>query len=186
MLLSMGHKELDTTERLNWTEWCWCHLKFFWYLVLSELFHSPPWFSSGGFIAPLCFLPLEWYHLHIWASLVAQRVKNLTAIRETWVRALGQENPLEEGMANRLQYSCLENPRGQKSLVGYSPWSHEESDKTARLSRAQHSNQYIIWIRERKTRNGVYPTNSFFLHFFPKWSSDPFEIIKFKRFFRRG
>ena len=29
-----------------------------------------------------------------------------------------------EGHGNSLQYSCLENPHGQKSLVGYTPWSH--------------------------------------------------------------
>ena len=34
-----------------------------------------------------------------WASLVAQSVKNLPAIRETWVQSLGWEDPLEEGMA---------------------------------------------------------------------------------------
>ena len=34
-----------------------------------------------------------------WASLVAQTVKNPPAIRETWVRSLGWEDPLEEGMA---------------------------------------------------------------------------------------
>ena len=34
-----------------------------------------------------------------WASLVAQTVKNLPAMRETWVRSLGWEDPLEEGMA---------------------------------------------------------------------------------------
>ena len=28
------------------------------------------------------------------------------------------------------QYSCLENPHGQRSLVGYSPWSHKELDVT--------------------------------------------------------
>ena len=33
------------------------------------------------------------------ASLVAQIVKNLPAIQETWVQSLGQEDPLEEGMA---------------------------------------------------------------------------------------
>ena len=33
------------------------------------------------------------------ASLVAQTVKNLPAMRETWVRSLGWEDPLEEGMA---------------------------------------------------------------------------------------
>ena len=32
-----------------------------------------------------------------WASLVAQLVKNLPAMRETWVRSLGWEDPLEEG-----------------------------------------------------------------------------------------
>ena len=34
-----------------------------------------------------------------WASLVAQLVKNLPAMQETWVRPLGWEDPLEEGMA---------------------------------------------------------------------------------------
>ena len=33
------------------------------------------------------------------ASLVAQTVKNLPAILETWVRSLGWEDPLEKGMA---------------------------------------------------------------------------------------
>ena len=35
----------------------------------------------------------------IWASLVAQKVKNLPRMQETWVRSLGWEDPLEEGMA---------------------------------------------------------------------------------------
>ena len=34
-----------------------------------------------------------------WASLVAQTVKNLPAMRETWVQSLDWEDPLEEGMA---------------------------------------------------------------------------------------
>ena len=33
-----------------------------------------------------------------WASLVAQLVKNLPAMQETWVRSLGWEDPLEKGM----------------------------------------------------------------------------------------
>ena len=33
------------------------------------------------------------------ASLVAQMVKNAPAMQETWVRSLGQEDPLEKGMA---------------------------------------------------------------------------------------
>ena len=39
--------------------------------------------------------------------LVAQMAKNLPAMQETPVRALGQEDPLEMGIAT--QYSCLEN-----------------------------------------------------------------------------
>ena len=39
-----------------------------------------------------------------------------------------------EGNGNSLQYSCLENPHGQRSLVGYSPWSHKESNTTERFS----------------------------------------------------
>ena len=38
------------------------------------------------------------------------------------------------GHGNPLQYSCLENPRGQRSLVGYSPCGRKESDTSARLS----------------------------------------------------
>ena len=34
------------------------------------------------------------------------------------------------GHGNALQYSCLENPHGQRSLVGYSPWCLKESDTT--------------------------------------------------------
>ena len=36
---------------------------------------------------------------HIWASMIAQLVKNLLAMQETWVRSLGWEDPPEEGMA---------------------------------------------------------------------------------------
>ena len=46
---------------------------------------------------------------------------------------------------NPLQYSCLENPHGQKSLVGYSPWGCKELDVTERLSTAQYAYPYISW-----------------------------------------
>ena len=39
-----------------------------------------------------------------------------------------------EGHGNPIQYSCLENPHRQRSLVGYSPWGHKESDMTEQLS----------------------------------------------------
>ena len=36
-----------------------------------------------------------------YASLVAQMIKNLPAVQETWVLSLGWEDPLEKGMATR-------------------------------------------------------------------------------------
>ena len=35
-----------------------------------------------------------------------------------------------EGHDNPLQYACLENPHGQRSLAGYCPWGRKESDTT--------------------------------------------------------
>ena len=41
--------------------------------------------------------------------MVAQVVKNLPVMQETWVRFLSWEDPLKKGMATCFQYSCLEN-----------------------------------------------------------------------------
>ena len=43
-------------------------------------------------------------------------------------RGLGRSPGEKNG--SPLQYSFLENPRGQRSLVGYNPWGHKESDST--------------------------------------------------------
>ena len=51
------------------------------------------------------------------------------------------------GHGNPLQCSCLENPHGQKSLVGYSPWGHKESDTTEQLSTAQNRDGRILSLR---------------------------------------
>ena len=42
----------------------------------------------------------------------------------------GSGSSPEGGYGNPLQYSCLENPHGQRSLAGYSPWGPKESDTT--------------------------------------------------------
>ena len=46
--------------------------------------------------------------LHLWTSLVAQMVKCLPAMQETWVKSLGREDLLEKEMATHS--SILENP----------------------------------------------------------------------------
>ena len=52
--------------------------------------------------------------IHTWAPLVAQLLKNLPAIQESWVRFLGQEDPLEKQMAT---HSSI--------LVWKIPWTEE-------------------------------------------------------------
>ena len=42
----------------------------------------------------------------------------------------GLGKPPGGGPGNPLQYSCLENPNGQRSLAGYSPWGCKELDMT--------------------------------------------------------
>ena len=57
----------------------------------------------------------------IWASLVAQRLKCLPAMQETWVRTLGWEDPLEKEMAihsSTLAWRIpwMEEPGGLQSM----------------------------------------------------------------------
>ena len=72
---------------------------------------------------------------------VAQTVKNPHEMRETWVQYLGWQDP-GGGHSNPLQYSCLQNPHGQRSLARYSPWGHKESDVTKWLSIAHYLQGY--------------------------------------------
>ena len=59
--------------------------------------------------------------------MVAQKVKNLPAMRETWVQSLCWEDPLEWGMAAHSSILAW-RIHGQRSLAGYSPKGHKESD----------------------------------------------------------
>ena len=70
------------------------------------------------------------FHFHfLLASLVAQRLKHLPPMWDTWVRSLGQEDPLAKEMA--IHSSILAwRSHGQRSLVGYSPRGRKESDTT--------------------------------------------------------
>ena len=65
---------------------------------------------------------------------MAQLVKNLLAMQETWVQSLRWEDPLEKGMTTLLQYSCLGNPtdRGawQTTVHGVAKSRIKFSDET--------------------------------------------------------
>ena len=52
------------------------------------------------------------------------------------------------GHGNLLQWACLENLQGQRSLVGYSPWSCKKSDMTERLSTAQQQITNYLVLKE--------------------------------------
>ena len=58
---------------------------------------------------------------------MAQMVKNLPAMQETRVRFLGWEDPLEKKWLPTPVFLPGEFHR-QRSLEGYSPWGHKESD----------------------------------------------------------
>ena len=60
-----------------------------------------------------------------WASLVVQTVKYLPAMQEIHVRNLGQEDPLEKGMAHHSIFLPWKF-HGQRSQMSYSPWGWKE------------------------------------------------------------
>ena len=68
-------------------------------------------------------------HTYPIASLVAQRLKHLPAMQETWVQSLGQEDSLEKEMKWQPTPVFLPGEsHGRRSLAGYSPRGRQESD----------------------------------------------------------
>ena len=77
----------------------------------------------GTFFGTALFFCLALYGsmAHLGASLVAQLVKNLPAVQETWVRSLGWEDPLEKEIATHpsilaWKISSTEKPGGLQSM----------------------------------------------------------------------
>ena len=68
-------------------------------------------------------------------------VKNLSAVRDTWVRSLGWEHPLEKGMATHSSIIARRIPQTEEPGVGYSPRGHKESDTTEPL--------LLLWLLSR-------------------------------------
>ena len=68
------------------------------------------------------------------ASLMAQIIKSLPAMQKTQVQSLDWEDPLEKEMATHCSALVPGKSHGRRSLGGYSPWGHKESDTTGRLT----------------------------------------------------
>ena len=70
--------------------------------------------------------------------------------RRPWFHSWVGNIPPGEGVGYPLQYSCLENPQGQRSLVGCSPQGCKESDTTEQLLGAQHWEKWLIRQIQRR------------------------------------
>ena len=64
---------------------------------------------------------------------VAQMVKSLPAVRESWVQSLGWEDPLERKMATHSSIVPRKS-YGWRGFTGYSPWGRKELDTTEQLT----------------------------------------------------
>ena len=69
-------------------------------------------------------------------------VKNLPAMQKTGDSVPGLGRSLGGGNGNPLRYSC-----GQRSLVGYSPWGHKESDTTEQLNNNNNLTFMIVIVK---------------------------------------
>ena len=82
-----------------------------------------------------------------WAFLVAQMVKNLPAVWETWVRSLVGKIPWRRAWQPTPVFLPGES-HGLRTLAGYGPWGRRESDTTERLST---SASFKLWPSSRLT-----------------------------------
>ena len=93
--------------------------------------------------------------IHIWASLVAQMVKDPPAMWKTWVRSLGWEDPLEKGMATHSSILAwkipwTEEPGGLQSMgsqsVGHDWVTQHSAQHMEGYSNITHESTCIIYI----------------------------------------
>ena len=103
---------------------------------------------------------------------MAQRLKQLPAMRETWVRSLGWEDSPGEGNGNPLQYSCLENPMDRGAW-----WAtvHGVTKSRTRLNDFTHSLTHSL---KKINRENYYLRIILKLIGFYLWASIPLEKIQ--------
>ena len=124
-----GHKELDTTECLTHTLTFSSSAS---HNVAVSNTQQPPHSTSTAEYSPFTakrprIIPLQIIKLDFPSgSDGKESACNVGDLRST----PGLGGSLGGGHGNPLQYSCLENPHGQRSLAGYSPWGCKELDKT--------------------------------------------------------
>ena len=152
-----GRKESDTTELLNWTELNWGSVAKSLYYKVTALQSKFCWERYFE----LCKYPfiLKNFHLFMYLftrvrtpdfqfySMFNALLSFILMLKFFLIYPVGAhccwlwfllDMSLSffpgEGKGNPLQYSCLENPHGQRSLADFSPWGCKESDTTEWLS----------------------------------------------------
>ena len=165
----MGHKDLDTTWRLNnntqcrcpwpcgpsipeptacWIPFSKCHCgtsnvwpilvisstKRGFRVAISQNIDTVP---GSTHLIPHNLLAQQgttWLYIRFPArTYLAQTIKSLPAMQETWVRSLGQEDPLEKEMAPTPIFLPGKSHE-RRSMAGYSPWGRKEWDTTELLT----------------------------------------------------
>ena len=117
---------------------------------------------------------------HCYCTSVAKLEKNLPGMRETWIWTLGSAGKIPVllgggksqyswGENPPLLYSCLENPHGQRSLAGYSPWGtvHAVAKSQMHLSTAQSKCQVDMdkWAASTNSKILHHESSQFLLSF---------------------
>ena len=124
------------------------------------------------------------------ASLVAQMVKNLPAMQETWVQTLGREDPLEKEMAT---YSSIlpwripwtEEPGRLQSMgsqrVGHN-WvtnTHSRVSVCTHTHTQAYSKDHHVWVGLlRNVRRGTSPSMIFYKHDH-EWHNEHYNLFRF-------
>ena len=95
-----------------------------------------------------------------WVAIPFSRLPSRTSGKESTCQCrrpvfiLGSGRSLGEDSGNPLQYSCLEISHGQRSLVGYHPWDHKESDTTKHTLLYTPAVETVGWRKGTQTETG--------------------------------
>ena len=107
----------------NWPRISWTS-----YVGRQILYHCTTWEAKMNIPSYLSYKWRKWdlnriikFAIWSWASLLAQKVKNLPEMQETWVWSLDRDDPLEEGMATHSSILAwripwTEEPGGLQSV----------------------------------------------------------------------
>ena len=99
--------------------------------LVAQLVENPPAMQDTPvrFLGPAPGEEVGYPLQYSWAFLCSDSKESTCNVGElgsipVWERSLGG------GHGNPLQYSCLENPHGQRSLAGYYPWGFKKLGMT--------------------------------------------------------